>query len=1462
MIKYIALILISFFLLSQKSFSQNDQGSLTLKGTIKVERSGLSGAKVLVFQKGVQIKSYPADSKGKFEFSIDLNSEYEIVISKQGYYSKRLYFNTNVPKDELGVWKYPFMVSMIPVVEGFDASLLDKPIGKIMYVDKNGTFDYDEDYTFNMLKQLEALMKQYEKARHEAYKKMIAQADKAFNDKDYDQAMELYDKAIDLDPYDTYPDDQMEMIGKIIRQDQNAQKNYDDNVAQADALYHEKDYINSKKYYNRALNYVEKQYPKDQIALIDGILNDNNAVQADQAAKDKAYTDAVAAADRAFNAKQYEVSLSKFTEATNLKPAEKYPKDKIAELSTIIAQIQKDKNAKDAIDNAYKQAIAQADAGFSTKDYANARASYIKAAQIKPAEPYPKTKITEIDNLLAANKSLDEKYKGFIAVADQSFAQKEYESAKSNYTQALSIKPTEPYPASKIKEINGLLQLQAQQRQKDIEGNYARLIVAADGSFNNKDYEQARASYLQASGLKPAEIYPKNKIAEIEKILADQATKKRNYDQAIARADNNFNIEKWEDAKVDYQQALAIFPKEQYPQSRLNEIENKLLAQKTAAEQSQAREKAYNDAISQGDALFAQKKLQESRNSYSQAQAVKPNEAYPTQKIAEIDKMLLDQKMIDDKYNIMISAADKQFLDEDYAGAKTTYSNALMVKPAEAYPKQKIAEIDKLMAANAQNNDRYNTIIVTADQHFQNKKYDDARVTYTNALQLKPDEAYPKQKIAEIDKILAAQKSIDEKYNAIIASADQFFKAEKYEDAKTTYGNALQLKPTEAYPKQKISELNALLAQQMVAKAKLEQNKKQYDQLILQADAQFNSKQYTQAKPVYQQASALLPDEAYPKQKIVEIDNLLAGLAQTNQKYKDAIDAADQLFGAKSYGDALALYNQASSIKPSEVYPQNKIKEINGILETTRKNEAAYDSYIKLADAAYSSNNLETAKGQYQAASTVKPDEAYPKQRIAEIDKLMAEQARLAGEKVKLESQYKTLITSADASFNTKNYSQAKSDYTKASQLKPVEMYPKQKIAEIDKITSTLAAQQKAYDQKMTEGAGLYGQKNYSGALAAYQSASQLKPDEALPRQKIAEIQGIINENSKKQDQYQNFITQADNAFNQKNYSTAKPLYQQASSILPGEDYPKNQISRIDALVAEAAQKQADMQALIKSYQAKIAEADKLYNAKNYDKAISSYMDAKMIKGDETYPDQQIAAINTIIKNNAAKLDADYSAAMNQGDQLKDAKSYVEAKQKYSLALNLKPNDTNAKAKINEVDRLIEQDKIAADKQAKLDADYKNLIKQADNALLGKNYAAAIANYKNALGVKPDEKYPKDQISVCERKLQEDKAQAAAEEERRRQADLAASQNSFNKKDFDYKGEQRDQKFLNELAKQYPEGVTVENYERPNKKIKRVIVNHDGIAKEYIEVSYSYGTYYFRNGQNISRSIFYSETKK
>lgn len=1156
------LIVVSF----SNASAQKVKGYLSIKGTVKIERQNFAVSKVKVIVDGVQEKIYDADDAGKFSFNIDLNKHVVLEIVRQGYYSKKLEFNTNVPVEDVGIWNYKFTIELLPEVDGFDASVLNQPIGKIKFVDKVGDFDYDEAYTAEMQKRIKGMMKDYEQKRSAMYEKVIAQADEQFSQANYEEAVELYDKAIDIDPYEVYPDNQISAIKKILAKNQNNEKNYQKNITIADNSFNTQQYANAQIYYKRALTYKDDQYPKSQLLKIDKILSDETAASAALAAKEKAYKDAIAAADRGLNARQYETALAKYTEASGIKPNEQYPKDKIAEINSIMAKQQADAANKAEIEKAYKEAIAQGDNLFKQNNLIEARTQFVKANELKPNEQYPKTKINTIDQMLAADKANGEKYNGFIAVADKSFANKEYSSAKSNYQQALSIKPNEQYPKDKIAEIDNII---AQEKTQKANEGYAKFIALADAAFNKQDYTGAKNNYSQASTYKPEETYPKQKIEEIDKIMADKAAKQSQYNAAIAKADKLFKESKWADAQTSYKEALAIFPTEQYPQSRINEIENKLLAQKNAAEQQRVRDAAYAKAVREGDSLLNLKKYQDSKNSFNQALAVKANEAYPKQKIAELDKLIDQQKKLDAKYLNLISYADDQLSSGKYADAKGNYASASQLKPEESYPKEKIAEIDKLLA----------------------------------------------------DMKVAAEKKAND-------------------DA-------------------------------------------QYNTFISQADAKYNAQAYAEAKTLYNQASAIKPAETYPKQQITAIDNLLAKQANDEASYKKAIATADGLFGQKKYEEAVTAYNQALAIKPNETYP----------------------------------------------------------------------------------------------------------------------------------------------------------------------------------KQKIAEAQNIINADKQKKQQYSTLIAQADNQFGQKDYTNAKNSYQQASQLMPTEQYPKSKIQQIDALLADAARLKAEQENQLRNYKAKVAEADRAFNAHEYDKAISLYNAAKIAKPDETYPDQQIAQINTNIKAEHQKIEDDYNAAIAKGNELIASKQYDLAKAQFNQAKALKPNETLPPSKLQEIENMILKEKAEKEALAKVETDYKNAVTNADNAFKAKDYSAAIGLYKSASAIKPSEKYPKSQIELCEKNLRDAKALAEAEAERQRKEQLAANQSTFNKDDFEVPTGQRSDKFLNDLAKQYPEGITTENYDSKNKKVKRVIVNKNGIAHEFVEAKYSYGTYYFRDGRSVSSQVFYKETK-
>ena len=79
---------------------------------------------------------------------------------------------------------------------------------------------------------------------------------------------------------------------------------------------------------------------------------------------------------------------------------------------------------------------------------------------------------------------------------------------------------------------------------------------------------------------------------------------------------------------------------------------------------------------------------------------------------------------------------------------------------------------------------------------------------------IKPNEVYPASKISECNKLMddeARSKDKEQKYSATIAEADKLFDAKEYRKSKDAYTSASLLKPTEQHPKDRIIEINEIL---------------------------------------------------------------------------------------------------------------------------------------------------------------------------------------------------------------------------------------------------------------------------------------------------------------------------------------------------------------------------------------------------------------------------------------------------------------------------------------------------------------------------------------------------------------------------------------------------------------------------------------------------------------------------
>ncbi len=679
--------------------------------------------------------------------------------------------------------------------------------------------------------------------------------------------------------------------------------------------------------------------------------------------------------------------------------------------------------------------------------------------------------------------------------------------------------------------------------------------------------------------------------------------------------------------------------------SQMNQKIEALIAEyKKKKLQEEAKEQAYKEAMSNGDMALLKKDFPNAKSNYEKALSVKPGDEAATKKLETL-------KAFEEK--------EKQKLAEAEAKKKAE-EEAQRAKEEAEKEAQRQAELAKQKELEAINN-KYKELITKADNAFNGSKYDEAILHYKSSLEVKPDETYPKDKIAEAEAKkaeLAAkaeeQKKLEEQYKTIIADADKKFFANELNEAKTIYQEASKVKPDEAYPKNQIKEIDNKLAQ-IAAKEQEEKAKKdKYAQLIKDGDLAMNSENYTEAKTNYQNALSLFANEAYPKEKVLEIDKILAekaakekAAAELEANYNKLIAEGDKLFSANDLVKSKSSFQQALQLKPEETYPKNKIEEIDAKLSELAVDEK-YNSLIKEADRLLDSKNLEVAKQKYEEALTIKQED-YPQSKIEEINAELEKLAQLEKEKAEQQKQYNDAIARADKSFAGNNLEDAKSGYQEALEIFPKEAYPKQKIAEIEKIMADQLAKSEAekainekYNALITQADESFENSEYQNSISKYKEALTVKPNESYPKSKINEIENLLDEMAKEKLAQQEADAEAKRLAELEAKKKAEEEAKKAAELAAKEEAAKKaaeleaqrkaeeeakKAAELAANKASEQEKQKALEAQKTKYNKLVEEADNFFAEENYTSASDKYWKALEIFPDEQYPKDQILVI-------------------------------------------------------------------------------------------------------------------------------------------------------------------------------------------------------------------------------------------
>jgi tetratricopeptide (TPR) repeat protein len=1015
--------------LSSVSISQ-DVNNLAVDATVKDMNGGrLQNAVIILVQDGAEINKVSTGKNGRFDLYLDFGHEYIIEIKKSGYVSKKLSVNThNVPEDEQA-WGYEFggfIIDLYQNLPGIDFSVFDKPVGKVYYDDAISNFQYDREYAKIIKEETKELNEEFEakkdleerlqEQREEEYRMALRDAEAAIKDGDLEMAKENLLAAQGMKPEAKEVAQRISEVNNQITQKKNNEAQYNNTIAEADKLFNDESYTEALSAYRQAeaiagsdsyasgkINEVEEKIKEqEELALIN---EQNKRI-------DEQYSSLIASADEAFNAGKYSDAKSFYNNALTVKTDESYPQEKLRQIETQLADLQSEEQEKQArlqLDAKYKAEIDRANTALAGGNLVNAKTLYTSASDLKPDEELPKTKLREIEDLIAQQESASEeaekqkelraKYDSFISSADKAMKSFNYQEAIEDYKSALALKEDETYPKDKIKIAEGRIEENAAkevEKQAIVEKQalFEQTMVEAKGYMDTEDYDKAIAKYKAAQKLDSSSDLPEQQIKIAEGLLSDKASELANakktadleqlYDNAILKADELLEKGNLDQSKQEYMQALALKAGEKYPTDQIAVIDAKIAKQEAAElaenEKENLRRRA-DDWIIKADEAFEERELSIAETAYLKSLALVPNQEYALAQLERIrvfvaeeqeEKNALEaiQKEVDE-FAALIAKSDDLFDSGLYEQARSGYEQALSKKPSDHAESRIETIIQKLQEAEATKQAleqqqklqaEYDLAITEADNLFKIDKLTEARARYNEAASLKSNQAYPKDKIAEIDKLIAAkqksqefaekqaaearlQAEIDAKYQSKLSEGDKFFKSRDFDIASAKYKEALTIKADEAYPKTQLETINRMIAESLQLEQAKKDKKDKYDQLIAQGDKAFASKDWDIASSKYSSAQAVFSSEPYPSSRLKEIKRLKAEFEEAQKKER-------------------------------------------------------YEQAITKADQFFQNKQYESAKSSYQKALSFYAEESYPSERLNTIEKILADLDQDEREKV------------------------------------------------------------------------------------------------------------------------------------------------------------------------------------------------------------------------------------------------------------------------------------------------------------------------------------------------------------------------------------------------------------------------------------------------------------------------------
>lgn len=515
-------------------------------------------------------------------------------------------------------------------------------------------------------------------------------------------------------------------------------------------------------------------------------------------------------------------------------------------------------------------------------------------------------------------------------------------------------------------------------------------------------------------------------------------------------------------------------------------------------------------------------------------------------------------------YQSLITMGDKEFNNAEYIKAKSYYQEALRIKKDDPTAKSKLNKTIQKIREQSEKEEIFFQYIDEADIHYDNDDYEKALASYNKAVKLFPKDEYTLEQIKIVTQKIKDEKENIAAFNEFINNGDRFMSENKYTEATLQYKAALNLYPNNNSAKDKYNNAKSLKENYDKLSADFEQLKREANDFVIR-------KKYAEAIEKYQQALSIFPNDSDLKSLITS----LATQKDIADRYNSRINEADSLYLEKSYEKAKTAYNEALVIIPDDSYSSDMIARIDETLNSDEyKSLKNFLNLLEEAKELESNNKYDESLAKYKSALKQNPSDEFTSQKIDYLTDLINNRNK----EIELNAQYTALLSKGDSSASGEDFYTALDYYTQAYNLIPNRNEAKDKKESTQKRINEIEAQlalekqkwDEYYNEAMSAAQAFMNESNYPEAIKEYNKALRFKENDPTATQALknatqlndARLATLMNE-------YEQYISNADNQYNTNNLDKAIEYYSKALALNTGNTYPADMIDKISIMLQE-----------------------------------------------------------------------------------------------------------------------------------------------------------------------------------------------------------------------------------------------------------------------------------------------------